>query len=81
MNLHELQINPTIRHGHRRLGGHKFINMGKLPNHLTNRDHIWHTYTDSSGNGHRLKSNTSSPKCHGGGGVSGSQIQNCGNDA
>ena len=29
--------------------------MGKLPNHWTDRDHIWHTYTYSSGNGYRLK--------------------------
>ena len=25
-----------------------FINLGKLPNHWTDRDKTWHTYTDSS---------------------------------
>ena len=32
----------------------EFIHLGKLPNHWTDRDHIWHTFTYSSGNGHRL---------------------------
>ena len=56
-NGHELkQMNPSITDGH---GGgvnrgHQFINLGKLPNHWTDRDQIWHTHTDSSGNGNRL---------------------------
>ena len=36
------------------LVGHKFINLGKLPNYWNDRDQIWRTYTDSPGNGHRL---------------------------
>ena len=51
------------------LGGHQFIDLGKLPNHWTDRDQMWHTYTDSSGNGHRLnKINPSSAKGAFGGG-------------
>ena len=63
------------------LGGHQFINLGKPPNYWTDRDQTWHTYTDSSGNGHMLnKINPSSPKGHLKG-VWGSQIQKCGKDA
>ena len=54
-NGNELKINPLIPEGHGELGGHQFINMGKLPNHWTDRDQIWHTYSDSPGNEHRLK--------------------------
>ena len=36
------------------LGGHQFINLGKLPNLWNDRDQMWRTYTDSPGNGHRL---------------------------
>ena len=36
------------------LGGHQFINQGKLPNHWNERDQIWRTCTYSQGNGHRL---------------------------
>ena len=43
-NGHELNINPLIPEGHGGFGGHQFINLGKLPNHWTDRDHIWHTY-------------------------------------
>ena len=39
----------------RGLGGHKFKNVGKIPNSWTDQDHIWHTYADSSRNGCRLK--------------------------
>ena len=31
------------------LGGHKFKNVGNMPNSWTDRDHIWHTYADASG--------------------------------
>ena len=34
--------------------GHQLINLGKLPNHWIGQDQTWRTYTDSSGNGHRL---------------------------
>ena len=54
MHGQEQNINPLIPEGHGGLGGHQFINLGKLPNHWTYRAQIWHTYTDSSGNGHRL---------------------------
>ena len=62
-------------------GGKQFTNMGKLPNHWTDRDQMWHTYADSSRKVHRIKQiNPSSPK-----GilerVMGSQIQKCGKDA
>ena len=51
----ELKINPLIPEGHVELGGHLLTNLGKLPNHWTGQDQIWHTYTDSPGNGHRLQ--------------------------
>ena len=51
----KLKINPLIPERHVGLGGHQFINRGKLLNHWTDRDQIWHSNTDSSGNGHRLK--------------------------
>ena len=53
-NGHELKSNLLISEGHGGLGGHQLIYLGKVPNHWTDRDQIWHTYTDSSGNGHRL---------------------------
>ena len=53
-NGHELTINSLIPEGHVGLGSHHFTNLGKLPNHWTDRDRIWHTYADSSGNGSRL---------------------------
>ena len=34
--------------------GHTFQNVGNMPNSWTDRDQIWHLYTDSSGNGHEL---------------------------
>ena len=34
--------------------GSKFTNLGKLPNHWTDRDAIWHTYADLSGIGATL---------------------------
>ena len=46
------------------LRGHQFINLGRLPNHWTDRDTIWHTYTNLPGNGHMQKINPSSPKGH-----------------
>ena len=42
------------------LGGQKFKNLEKLPNGWTNWHQIWHTCADSSGNGHRLKTVSSS---------------------
>ena len=42
------------------LGGQKFKNLEKLPNGWTNWHQIWHTCADSSGNGHRLKTISSS---------------------
>ena len=37
--------------------------MGKMPNSWTDRDHILHTYGESSGNGHSLlKNNLSRPQ-------------------
>ena len=57
-------------------------NVGKMTNRCcTDRDQIWHTHTDSTGNGHRLnKINPSSPK----GNLEGvrvSQITKCGKEA
>ena len=40
------------------------MNLGKLPNNWTDRDPIWHTYTDSSGNGHMLNKLTPSSINH-----------------
>ena len=37
------------------IGVKKVTNLGKIPNHWTDRDQIWHTYADSSRNGCRLK--------------------------
>ena len=34
-----------------------------MPNRWTDRDQIWHTYADSSGNGHKLNNE---PTGHGG---------------
>ena len=42
------------------LGGQKFKNLEKIPNGWTNWHQIWHTCADSSGNGHRLKTISSS---------------------
>ena len=56
-------------------GGHKFKNVGKMPNSCTDRDQICHTYAYSSGNGHELKSNPSIPDRHG---VRGSSIHRYG---
>ncbi len=36
-------------------GVKKVTNLGKIPNHWTDRDQIWPTYADSSRNGCRLK--------------------------
>ena len=58
-----LKKNTLIPEGYGGVRGH-LTNLGKLPNHWTVRDQIWHTYTDSSGNGHRLKINPSSSKGH-----------------
>ena len=35
--------------------GHTYTNVGNMPNTWTDRDQIWRTYADSSGNGHELK--------------------------
>ena len=59
VNGHVLNINPLIPEGHGRLGGRQFINLGKLPNHWTDRDQIRHAYTDSQVNGRRLNKLTS----------------------
>ena len=37
------------------LGGQKFKNLKKLPNGWTDWHQIWHTCSDLSGNGHKLK--------------------------
>ena len=37
------------------LGGQKFKNLEKLPNGWTDWHQIWHTCSDLSGNGHKLK--------------------------
>ena len=62
------------------LGGHQFINMGRLQNHWTDRDQIWHTYTYSPGNGHRLNKLTPrAPRVIGwGGGSRGHTFKNVG---
>ena len=39
-NGHELKIKPLIPEGHGGLWGHQLINLGKLPNHWTDRDQI-----------------------------------------
>ena len=57
------KVTPRDIKGHlycRGLGGHKFKNVGKMPNSWTDRDQIRHTYADSTGNGHRLNKLTGS---------------------
>ena len=55
------------------LGGQKFKNLEKLSNGWTNWHQIWHTCADSSGNGHRLKTVSSSIPTVGTWGVLGGQ--------
>ena len=38
-------------------GGHTFKNVGNMSHSCTDRDQIWHTYADPSGNGHELNIN------------------------
>ena len=42
------------------LGGQKLKWMSKQPNGWTNRDQLWHTCADSSGNGHSLNTSGTS---------------------
>ena len=55
------------------LGGQKLKNLEKLPNGWTNCHQIWNTCADSSGNGHRLKTVSSSRPKVGTWGVLGGQ--------
>ena len=58
------------------LGGQKFINLEKLPNGWTNWHQIWYTCADSSGNGRRLNTISSSrPKGGNLGGFRGSKCK------
>ena len=43
-------------------GGHKFKNVGMMPNSWTDWEQIWHTYAYSSGNGHELTINPLIPE-------------------
>ena len=60
------------------LGGQQFKNLGKLPNHWNDRDQIWHMYTDSSGNGHRLNNYPLDPQGAFGGGQGVTNSKNVG---
>ena len=57
------------------LGGLKLKKTGITPNGRTNWHQIWHTWADSSGNGHRLKQlahrDTKGGGALGGGGLGG----------
>ena len=60
-------------------GVKKVTNLGKIPNHWTDRDQIRHTYADSSGNGHRLNKLTGSrPQGAFGRGLGGHKFKNVG---
>ena len=71
------KISPTTTQHFGGLGCTKFTNLGKLPNHWTDREQIWHMYPDSSGN--ELRPNKINSSRHQGhwGEVRGSQIQKC----
>ena len=57
-------------------GVKKVTNLGKIPNHWTDRDQIWHTYADSSRNGCRLKK--CNPSRHQGAFIGGHKFKNVG---
>ena len=69
------KILPCVTQGGiwRVLGGQKFKHLEKLPNGWTDWHQIWHTCADSFGNGHRLKTISSSIPKGGTWGVLGGQ--------